>query len=97
MNRILGILRWFAVRLKDLFYGPGNVYLDLGRILATATAVALIGAQVWNIWLGKEIDLGPGGLGGGLAAVITAIAALIAAKDIAHSKSRPEPPKEECE
>lgn len=85
---ILSILRWLAARFKDLFYGPGNVYLDLGRILATATAAALLGAQAWNIYLGKEIDLGPGGLGGGLAAVITAIAALIAAKDIAHRKAQ---------
>lgn len=97
MTRILSILRWLAARFKDLFYGPGNVYLDLGRILATATAAALIGAQFWNIYLGKEIDLGPGGLGGGLAALITAIAALIAAKDIAHGKSKPQTPTEECE
>jgi hypothetical protein len=79
--------RWLADRIKDLFYGPGNMYLDLGRILATVTAVALVGAQLWNIYLGKEIDLGPGGLGGGLAAVITAIAALIAAKDMAHTNA----------
>jgi hypothetical protein len=84
---LLTLVRWLAARLKDLFYGPGNAYLDLGRILATAVALALIGAQLWNIYLGKEIDLGPGGLGGGLAAVITAIAALIAAKDFAHSNA----------
>lgn len=76
-----------ALRLKDLFYGPANAYLDLGRILAALTSLALIGAQLWNIYLGKEIDLGPSGLGGGLAAVLTAAAALIAAKDIARRKA----------
>lgn len=84
----LRLFKWAAVRLRDLFFGPGNVYLDLGRILATITALALICAQAWNIYLGKEIDLGPSGLGGGLAAVLTAAAALIAAKDIASFKSR---------
>jgi hypothetical protein len=77
------IVKW----LRDLFYGPGNIYLDLGRILSTLVALALIGGQLWNMYLGKEIDLGPGGLGGGLAAILTAAAALIAAKDIARRKS----------
>lgn len=96
MKKLRAVFRWVAARLKDLFYGPGNTYLDLGRIISTAVAIALIGAQLWNIHLGKEIDLGPGGLGGGLAALITAIAALIAAKDIAHGKSKASS-SEDCE
>ena len=36
---------WLVRRLRDLFYGPGNVYLDLGRLLAAVTVLALVGAQ----------------------------------------------------
>lgn len=85
-RRLRALIGKCASRLRDLFFGPGNVYLDLGRVLSTIMAVALIGAQLWNMWLGKEVDLGPGGLGGGLAAVLTAAAALIAAKDLSHRK-----------
>lgn len=81
------LLRWIAARLRDLFYGPGNTYLDLGRVVGFIAALALIGSAFWNMHLGKEIELGPAGLGGGLAAVVGAIAGLIAAKDIARKKS----------
>lgn len=75
-------IKFFA----DLWKGPGNAYWDLGRIAATISILSLIGGQLWNIHLGKEIDLGPGGFGGGLAALVTACAVLIAAKDIARAK-----------
>lgn len=84
-------LRWIAARLKDLFYGPNNAYLDLGRVVGFIAALCLIIAALWNMLvLGKEIDLGPGGLGGGLAAVVGAIAGLIAAKDYVRGKVTPE-------
>ena len=79
-------MKWIKARLRDLFYGVGNKHLDLGRVLAFIVTIALVLGQLWNVLLGKELDLGPGGLGGGLAAVITAAAALIAAKDIARGK-----------
>lgn len=64
--------RWIAERLKDLVYDPANNRLDNGRVLAfTATAALLVG-EAHNIRLGQAIDLGPGGLGGGLAAVLGA-------------------------
>lgn len=75
---MMGRLKGF---LRDLFMGPNNSFWDLGRILAFVSTLAMLGAQVWNIHLGLPIDLGPAGLGGGLAAVITAAAVLILAKD----------------
>jgi len=75
--------------LVDLFKGPGNVYWDLGRIIVFGSAALMTGAALWNIHLGKDIDLGPSGLGGGLAALLTAGAALIAAKDLAAGKVAP--------
>lgn len=84
------LLRWIAARLKDLFYGPGNRYLDLGRVVGFVAALAIICAALWNMWLGEPIELGPAGLGGGLAAVVGAIAGLIAAKDYVRGKVTPE-------
>lgn len=65
-------LHWIAARLKDLLYGPGNSTLDIGRVTALGSAFLLTGATVWNMSRGKEIDLGPAGLGGGLAGILTA-------------------------
>ena len=64
---------WIVERLKDLLYGPGNNHLDSGRVLAWLALGALIGGQIHNIHLKQPIDLGPGGLGGGLAAVLGAL------------------------
>jgi hypothetical protein len=64
----------------DLFKGPGNHYWDLARIIATLAVLAEVGGQAWNIHLHKEIDLGPSGLGGGLASILTAAAVFLAAK-----------------
>lgn len=72
-------LRWIGERLKDLFYGPANIALDLGRVIGFATAASLIGAAGWNAFLGEPIDLMA--YGTGLAAVVGAIAALVAMKD----------------
>jgi hypothetical protein len=66
--------------LKDLFYGPGNHYLDLGRVVAFTGVLASIAAAGWNAHLGVPFDLGPSGFLGGLGAVIAAAAALMASK-----------------
>lgn len=66
--------------LKDLFYGPGNHFLDLGRLVAFAGLVTSIAAAGWNVYLHQPFDLGPTGFLGGMAAVISAGAALIGAK-----------------
>lgn len=77
-------MKWF----KDLLKGPGNLYWDLGRVLAFTAALMMLGGQAWNIWLGLPIELGPTGLGGGLAAVLGGMAALIFAKDKAGAEAR---------
>jgi hypothetical protein len=63
---------WIAERAKDLLYGPGNNHLDIGRVTALGAALLLSFAALWNMYLKQPIDLGPGGLGGGLAAILTA-------------------------
>ena len=80
-------MKWF----KDLLYGPGNLYLDLGRVLAFLLPLAMVGGAGWNVWLGLPLDLGPAGLGGGLAAVATAVAALIYVKDKSGAPSPAQP------
>ncbi len=80
LKLIWRFILWVGSVIADLFKGPGNHYWDLGRILAflgTATMAAGVG---WNVHLGKPIDLGPGGLGGGLAAIYTAAGIYLAAK-----------------
>lgn len=81
----MSLLRWLANRLKDLFYGPGNVHLDLGRVVSFIVSLAPVGAAIWNARLGKEINLQDFGLG--IAAVVTACAVLIAAKDAEKRKA----------
>lgn len=72
LNRVTRIGRWIAARLKDLVYGPGNQTLDIGRVIALWSILTLVAAAAWNAYLKKEIDLGPAGLGGGMAAVLGA-------------------------
>jgi hypothetical protein len=74
------IFRKCAGFFVDLFKGPGNRYWDLGRFVSALAVLMMLGAQLWNIHLRKEIDLGPSGFGGGLAAVVGACAAFLAAK-----------------
>ena len=74
--------------IKDLFKGPGNIAWDLGRFVAFGAGIAMLSGQVWNIWLGLPIELGPTGLGGGLGAVMAGQAALIFAKDKAGAEAR---------
>lgn len=72
MNRLRLIGRWLADRLKDLFYTPGNKALDHGRVAAFLCGAMMLGGVINNVMLRQPIDLGPAGLGGGLAAVLGA-------------------------
>jgi hypothetical protein len=72
--------------LQDLFKGPANLYWDLGRWVVGASVALMVIAAAWNMHIGEAIELGPDGLGGGLAALLTAGAALIAAKDYMHKR-----------
>lgn len=72
------MIGWIADRLKDLLYGPGNHYLDTGRVLSVGGAMTMLGAVIWDIHLKKPIDLMA--LGTGSAAMLTACAAFLAAK-----------------
>lgn len=80
MKRLRSLWHWIAERLRDAFYYSGNQHLDIGRVLAFLGPTALVGAAIWNMHLRQPIDLGPGGLGGGFAAVLTASAGFLAAK-----------------
>jgi hypothetical protein len=73
--------------LRDLFMNVGNANWDLGRIVGAIGIAMMLGGQAWNIALGLPIELGPTGLGGGLAAVLGGAAALIYAKDRAKSET----------
>lgn len=80
--------------LADLFCGPGNFHWDLGRKVVAFCFLAMGVGLVWNIIAGQPVDLGPAGLGGGLAAVLGSAAALIAAKDWIKSKFSKSKPAE---
>lgn len=80
------LFRWFSDRFRDLFFGQGNVAADLGRVIAGLSVLAVIGGEIWNVHLGLPIEIDK--LGIALAAVITADAALIYAKDRAKTESK---------
>lgn len=73
--------------LRDLFMNVGNANWDLGRIGAAFAVLMMFAAAVWNVLLGLPIELGPTGLGGGLAAVLGGAAAWIYAKDRARAEN----------
>lgn len=73
--------------LKGLFYGPGNLDPDIGRIGGALAILAMFLAAGWNVSLGLPIELGPTGFGGGLAAVCTAVGAWIYVKDRAKAEN----------
>jgi hypothetical protein len=89
---------WLCRRGRDLFYGPDNLGLDLGRCIVAGDGALMGLATLWNIHLHKEINLGPGGLGGGLGTLLSAGALLIAAKDRARTNhikaTQPQPQSE---
>lgn len=88
MKRFKRILSWIAERLKDAFYDTDNEHLDLARVLAFLAIMGELVALRHNIKLKAAIDLGPGGLGGGLAAILTAAAGYLAAKAWSKKKNR---------
>lgn len=67
--------------IADLWYGPGNLYRDLGRILGTIVIMAAVFVVVFGVVrLGKDPDLL------GLAGVVTAVGIWIGLKDFAARK-----------
>lgn len=80
------LFRRCAGFVVDLFKGPGNHYWDLGRIISALAVLMMLGGQAWNMHLKQPVDLGPSGLGGGIAAVVGACAAFLAAKAWERSK-----------
>lgn len=79
------LLRWFSNRFRDLFFGPGNVHADLGRVISFLATFAMLSSTVWNIMLGLPIELDKAGVG--YAAVLGACAAFIYAKDRAKAEN----------
>lgn len=73
--------------VRDLFMNVGNANWDLGRIGAAFSVLMMFAAALWNVLLGLPIELGPTGLGGGLAAVLGGAAAWIYAKDRARAEN----------
>lgn len=58
--------------LKDVLFDAKNTHLDWGRIMGVVAIVSVLLAAVGNYLHGKEIDLGPTGLPGGLATILAA-------------------------
>lgn len=56
-----------------------------GRIISVLALAAELGGALWDVHLHQPVDIGPGGLGGGLAAILTASAALLAAPPAANA------------
>ena len=69
----------------DLFAGVNNEAWDLGRILSFLAMLPLFISAGWNLWRGEAIDISS--LGVGIAAVVTACAVLIAAKDYTNTNA----------
>ncbi len=90
MKKLWHIFHSVGTFLKDLFYSTDNLGADLARILAFAAVVGELIALRHNMNIRPKvpIDLGPGGLGGGLAAILTAAAGFLAAKAYAKKKNR---------
>ena len=73
MIRLRSAAAWVWERVKDLLYDPGNNHLDAGRVAGWVAMIGVLSGVVWNIHLGKEIDLGVTGLPGGLGALLGAL------------------------
>jgi hypothetical protein len=63
--------------LKDILFDATNSSLDVGRIIGVVSVLSVLVAAVGNYLHGKEIDLGPTGLPGGLATILAAAALYI--------------------
>ncbi len=82
--------RWVGRFIQDLFWSTDNLGADLARFLAFAAVVGELIALRHNMNIKPKvpIDLGPGGLGGGMAAILTAAAGFLAAKAWSKKKAR---------
>jgi hypothetical protein len=58
--------------LKDVLFDATNSSLDWGRVMGILAVLSVLAAAVGNFYHGKEIDLGPTGLPGGLATILAA-------------------------
>jgi hypothetical protein len=63
--------------LKDVLYDATNAHLDAPRLIGVLAFLSVLAAAVGNYLHGKEIDLGPTGLPGGLATILAAAAIYI--------------------
>jgi len=88
MKQFRRILRWIATRLKDVFYDTDNEHLDGARVIAYVAILSELWAVKHNMQLKQPIDLGPGGLGGGLTGILGAAAGFLAAKAWSKKKNR---------
>lgn len=88
MKSIRNFFRWIAERFKDVFYDTDNEHLDGARVIAYVAIIAELWAVRHNMVLKQPIDLGPGGLGGGLTGILGAAAGFLAAKAWSKKKNR---------
>lgn len=88
LTRLRNLFRWVGERLKDVFYDTDNEHLDGARVIAYVAIVAELAAVRHNMILRQAIDLGPGGLGGGLTGILGAAAGFLAAKAWSKKKNR---------
>jgi hypothetical protein len=58
--------------LKDLLFDATNSSLDWGRLVGVTAVLSVLIAAAGNFYHGKEIDIGPTGLPGGLATILAA-------------------------
>jgi hypothetical protein len=70
----------------NLLRGPGNVSLDLARIIGASAGILYPFPFIWNA-IAHGVIPDPSAFGVGYAAVLAAIGALIAAKDIGVAKA----------
>lgn len=72
--------------IQDLFKGVNNTHWDLGRLASFLALLLVVAGGIHNmLQTGQMVDLMA--LGGGLAAVLTASAAFIFAKDQARTNA----------
>lgn len=70
----------------NLLRGPGNGGIDLARIIGASAGVLYPFPFIWNV-ISKGVVPDPSAFGVGYAAVLAAIGALIATKDIGVAKA----------
>ena len=66
--------------------GPGNISLDLARIIGASAALTYPFPFLWNVIAHGSVP-DPASFGSGYALVLTSIGAMIGAKDICTAKA----------